>query len=77
MRTADGIRRRDGNKQQGESHEAHSHISMLNFSNSDKIIFSACFFNAISDRIPAQALMNLEIKLPFCETKGTVCYSIA
>lgn len=34
------VRKRDGNMKQGESREAHSRISMLNFSNSDKIILS-------------------------------------
>lgn len=38
--TDDDVRKRDGHMKQGESHEAHSHISMLNFSNSGKIILS-------------------------------------
>lgn len=38
--TADGVKKKPGNKKHGESCEVHSHISMLNFSNSDKIILS-------------------------------------
>lgn len=45
--TADGVKKKPGNKKHGESCEVHSHISMLNFSVT-KLFFQCLFLHCSS-----------------------------